>query len=220
MVESYKNKVIIVGCGPGLKAYISPKTLYNIKKADILLGSRRLLKLFPNSDAKKIIIEKNYKIMLDRIARWRSSMQVVVLVSGDPCFFSYAKMIVKKIGRESCIIIPGISSMQLAFAAIGECWDDASFISLHGRNTGYERLIRKVRNNCTVGILTDNKNTPAIIASRLLGGGIRDRRMFVCESLSLPEERIREMDLTSAVHIIKTNSPTVVIIKDTRNEDR
>ena len=46
MVERYKNKVIIVGCGPGLKAYISPKALYNVKKADILVGSRRLLKLF------------------------------------------------------------------------------------------------------------------------------------------------------------------------------
>ncbi len=212
MVESYKNKVIIAGCGPGLKAYISPKALYNIKKADILLGSRRLLKLFPNINAKKIIIEKNYKIMVDRIARWRSSMQVVVLVSGDPCFFSYAKMIVRKIGRESCIIIPGISSMQLAFAAIGECWDDASFISLHGRSTGYERLIKKVRNNCTVGILTDNKNTPAVIARRLLERGIHDRRMFVCESLSLPEERIMETDLASAVNI-KTNGASVVIIK-------
>ncbi|MBU6391772.1 MAG: precorrin-6y C5,15-methyltransferase (decarboxylating) subunit CbiE [Planctomycetes bacterium] len=212
MVESYKNKVIIAGCGPGLKAYISPKALYNIKKADILLGSRRLLKLFPNINAKKIIIEKNYKIMVDRIARWRSSMQVVVLVSGDPCFFSYAKMIVKKIGRESCIIIPGISSMQLAFAAIGECWDNASFISLHGRNTGYERLIRKVRDTCMVGILTDNKNTPAVIARWLLERGIHDRRMFVCESLSLPEERVREMDLTSAVNI-KTNGASVVIIK-------
>ncbi|MDE2216711.1 MAG: precorrin-6y C5,15-methyltransferase (decarboxylating) subunit CbiE [Planctomycetota bacterium] len=212
MVESYKNKVIIAGCGPGLKAYISPKALYNIKKADILLGSRRLLKLFPNINAKKIIIEKNYKIMVDRIARWRSSMQVVVLVSGDPCFFSYAKMIVKKIGRESCIIIPGISSMQLAFAAIGECWDNASFISLHGRNTGYERLIRKVRDTCMVGILTDNKNTPAVIARRLLERGIHDRRMFVCESLSLPEERILETDLASAVNI-KTNGASVVIIK-------
>ena len=58
MVERYKNKVIIVGCGPGLKAYISPKALYNVKKADILVGSRRLLKLFPGVDAEKIVLEK------------------------------------------------------------------------------------------------------------------------------------------------------------------
>ncbi len=212
MVESYKNKVILVGCGPGLKAYISPKALYNVKKADILVGSRRLLKLFPGVDAEKIILEKNYSILIKKIADWSSTKQVVVLVSGDPCFFSYAKMIVKKMGRESCIIIPGISSIQLAFAAVGESWDDACFVSLHGRNDGYDHLMKKVREYSKVGILTDLKNTPAVIARQLLKGGIQERQMFVCENLSLPEESVRETDLVSAVHL-KTNAASVVIIK-------
>lgn len=211
MARDYKNKVIIVGCGPGLKAYISPKALYNIKKADILVGSRRLLKLFPDIDAKKIILEKNYKIMIERIGTWRSIKQVVVLVSGDPCFFSYTKMLAKDIGRESCLIIPGISSMQLAFAAIGECWDDACFMSLHGRDTEYAELVKKVKELGKVGILTDHKNTPAVIARRLLENGIRERRMFVCENLSLPDERVHEADLVSALNI-KTNGLVVVII--------
>src|SRR3989304_215882 len=212
MVERYKNKVIIVGCGPGLKAYISPKALYNVKKADILVGSRRLLKLFSDVDAEKIVLEKNYRVLVNRIAGWSSTKQVVVLVSGDPCFFSYSRLIVKKLGRESCIIIPGISSIQLAFAAIGESWDDACFISLHGRDTEYAQLMKCVREHCKVGILTDHKNTPAFIARQLLAGGIRDRQLFVCENLSLPEEKDFETDLSSAVNI-KTNGATVVIIK-------
>ncbi|GAN35250.1 MAG: precorrin-6y C5,15-methyltransferase (decarboxylating) subunit CbiE [Candidatus Brocadia sp. AMX2] len=212
MAESYKNKVIIVGCGPGLKAYISPKAIYSIKKADILVGSRRLLKLFPGVDAEKIILEKNYSILVKKIADWRAKRQVVVLVSGDPCFFSYAKMIVKKIGRESCTIIPGISSIQLAFAAVGESWDDACFVSLHGRNGEYDQLIKKVRDYEKVGILTDRENTPAVIARQILKSGIQERQMFVCENLSLPEESVRETDLVSAVHL-KTNGASVVIIK-------
>ena len=212
MGEYYKNKVIIVGCGPGLKAYISPKALYYVKRADILVGSGRLLKLFPGVDAEKIILEKNYDTLVDRISTWSAKRKVVVLVSGDPCFFSYAKMIVKKMGSESCLIIPGISSVQLAFAAIGESWDDASFISLHGRNTGYEQLINKVRAYDKVGILTDKINTPAVIASSLLKHGIRDRVMYVCENLSLPGERVREINLASAVNII-TSGTIVVIIK-------
>ena len=115
-------------------------------------------------------------------------------------------------GSESCLIIPGISSVQLAFAAIGESWDDASFISLHGRNTGYEQLINKVRAYDKVGILTDKINTPAVIASSLLKHGIRDRVMYVCENLSLPGERVREINLASAVNII-TSGTIVVIIK-------
>ena len=212
MVERHKNKVIIVGCGPGVKAYISPKALYNVKKADVLVGSRRLLKLFSDVDAEKIALEKNYRVLVNRIADWSSTKQVVVLVSGDPCFFSYTKLIVKKLGREFCTIIPGISSIQFAFAAIGESWDDACFISLHGRDAEYAQLMKNVREHSKVGILTDHKNTPAVIAHQLLAGGIRDRQMFICENLSLPEERILETDLASAVNI-NTNGAIVVIIK-------
>ena len=212
MVERYKNKVIIVGCGPGVKAYISPKALYNVKKADVLVGSRRLLKLFSDVDAEKIVLEKNYRVLVNRIADWSSTKQVVVLVSGDPCFFSYTKLIVKKLGREFCTIIPGISSIQFAFAAIGESWDDACFISLHGRDAEYAQLMKNVREHSKVGILTDHKNTPAVIARQLLAGGIRDRQMFICENLSLPEERILETDLASAINI-NTNGAGVVIIK-------
>ncbi|OQY98278.1 MAG: precorrin-6y C5,15-methyltransferase (decarboxylating) subunit CbiE [Candidatus Brocadia sp. UTAMX2] len=212
MAESHKNKVIIVGCGPGLKAYISPKALYNIKKAEILVGSRRLLKLFPGVDADKVVLEKNYSILAHKIAEWSRSKQVVVLVSGDPCFFSYTRMIVSKMGRERCTIIPGISSIQLAFAAAGESWDDACFISLHGRNDNYERLIKKVREYNKVGILTDQKNTPAAIARHLLRHGIQKRQMFICKNLSLPEESIHETDLASAINI-NTSGSAVVIIK-------
>src|SRR3990167_7503992 len=199
MGEYYKNKVIIVGCGPGLKAYISPKALYYVKKADILVGSGRLLKLFPGVDAEKIILEKNYDTLVDRISTWSAKRKVVVLVSGDPCFFSYAKMIVKKMGSESCLIIPGISSVQLAFAAIGESWDDASFISLHGRNNEYERLVEELRQHKKVGILTDQRNTPCVIARQLVKCWLRGWKMYVCENLSMPSERISEFELTRAM---------------------
>lgn len=212
MAEHDKNKVIIVGCGPGLKAYIHPKAIYNIKKADVLVGSRRLLKLFSGVGAEKIVLEKNYSVLVNRIADWRGAKQVVVLVSGDPCFFSYTKMIVKKVGRQACTIIPGISSIQLAFAAIGESWDDACFISLHGRDIEYAQLIKQVRSFDKVGILTDHQNTPSVIARRLLDGGIRRRNLFVCENLSLPDERILEARLAAAVNI-KTTGAAVVIIK-------
>jgi precorrin-6y C5,15-methyltransferase (decarboxylating) CbiE subunit len=213
MVEHAKKKIIIVGCGPGLKSYISPRSLYNINKADILIGSRRLLKLFTDTDADKITLEKNYKILLEKIALWRRSKQVVVLVSGDPCFFSYTKILVDEFGRDSCSIIPGISSIQLAFAAIGDSWDDACFISLHGRNAQTSQLIKTVRNHPKVAVLTDHNNTPAVIARQLLKHGIRKRHMFICENLSLPDEKIFTTDIISAVTMNTRNSAVVIIKK-------
>jgi len=168
--------------------------------------------LFSVIDAKKIILEKQYKALLNKIADWRKTQQVVVLVSGDPCFFSYTKMIIKKFGIESCTIIPGISSIQLAFAAIGDYWEDACFVSLHGRNSGYKELIKKVKEYQKIGILTDQENSPAVIAQKLIKAGISKRKMFICENLSLPEEKIYEADLPSA-RKIKTKGAVVVIIK-------
>ncbi|MBM4055300.1 MAG: precorrin-6y C5,15-methyltransferase (decarboxylating) subunit CbiE [Planctomycetes bacterium] len=213
MADELRNSIIIVGCGPGIKSYISPKALYNIKKADILVGSRRLLKLFPDTSAKRIILEKNYKLLLKNIANWSFTRQVVVLVSGDPCFFSYTKMLVKKFGRESCIIIPGLSSIQLAFAAIGESWEDAVFASVHGRSSGYAELVKKIKENDKVAVLTDKVNTPAKIATKLIEAGIRKRQMFICENLSLPNETIHETDVQSAVNL-NANGSSVVIIKN------
>ena len=175
-------------------------------------GKPAFVKTFSGCRRRKNRFRKNYSALVNRIADWNSTKQVVVLVSGDPCFFSYSRLIIKKLGRESCIIIPGISSIQLAFAAIGESWDDACFISLHGRDAEYAQLMKNVREHSKVGILTDHKNTPAVIARQLLAGGIRDRQIFICENLSLPEERILETDLASAVNI-NTNGAIVVIIK-------
>lgn len=212
MVGQPKKKVIIVGCGPGLKSYIPPRALYNIKKADILIGSLRLLKLFPNIEAAKIVLDKNYHALAQKIDYLRITKHVVVLVSGDPGFFSYTKILVKELGSDSCVIIPGISSIQLAFAAIGECWDDACFMSLHGRNINMAQLIQRVKIFPKVGILTDQKNTPAVIARRLLKSGIHSKWMFVCENLSLPGENIYKSDLAAAVNI-KTHGATMIIIK-------
>ena len=60
--------------------------------------------------------------------------------------------------------------------------------------------------------MTDQQNTPSVIARRLLDGGIRKRSMFVCENLSLPGERILEVSLAAAV-TIKAKGAAVVIIK-------
>lgn len=213
MDERHEHKVFIVGCGPGLKAYIPSKALYAIKKAEILVGSRQLLELFPNTGAEKVLLEKNYHVLISKIANWRFTKRVVVLVSGDPCFFSYAKMILNGLGKNSCEIIPGISSMQMAFAAIGETWEDACFISLHGRNMQTAQFIEKVIFNKKVGILTDAKNTPAVIAGWLLQHRIANKKMFICENLSLPGQRIFETTLDSAMDI-RTSGTTVVILKN------
>ncbi len=198
MAKKLVNKITIVGCGPGSKKYITGYAKQRINKAEVIIGSRRLLDLFSDVEAEKFAINKNYKLLITRIITLSKHNNVVVLVSGDPGFFSYAKLIIDKVGIENCEIIPGISSVQLAFASIGKTWNDACFVSMHGRKAEISTLIKKVKGHSKVAVLTDNTNNLKLIANGLLNEGLKDRKIYICENLSLDKERIREFDVSSA----------------------
>jgi precorrin-6y C5,15-methyltransferase (decarboxylating) CbiE subunit len=207
------NKVTIVGCGPGSKKYLTGYAIHQISNAEILIGSRRLLALFPEADAETYILSNNYKLLISRIATLSKKKKVVVLVSGDPGFFSYSKLIVDKIGIEKCEVIPGISSVQLAFAKIGRTWNDACFMSLHGRSGKLAAVVKKIMENDKVAVLTDNANNVKLIARKLLEIGLKERKIFVCENLSLEKERIREFDVSSILKV-QVKDLNVIIFLD------
>ncbi len=213
MAKKSVNKVTIVGCGPGSKKYLTGYALQQINNADVLIGSRRLLSLFHDAKADTFMLSNNYKLLITRIVSLSKSKKVVVLVSGDPGFFSYAKLIIDKIGIENCEVIPGISSVQLAFAKIGRTWNDACFMSLHGRTGKLASVVKKIMDNEKVAVLTDNSNNVKLIARKLLDAGLKDRKIYVCENLSLEKERIREFDVSS-IQKIQVRNLNVIIFLD------
>ena len=214
MAKKILNKVTIVGCGPGSKKFITGYAMQQIINAEVLIGSRRLLALFPDADADTYVLSNNYKLLITRIVSLsKKKKKVVVLVSGDPGFFSYSKLIVDKLGVEKCEVIPGISSVQMAFAKIGRTWNDACFMSLHGRSAKLASVVKKITDNEKVAVLTDNSNNVKLIAKKLLETGVKNRKIFVCENLSLEEERIREFDVSSIMRI-RVSDLNVIIFLD------
>ena len=214
MAKKIVNKVTIVGCGPGSKKFITGYAMQQIINAEVLIGSRRLLSLFPDADADTYVLSNNYKLLITRIVSLsKKKKKVVVLVSGDPGFFSYSKLIVDRLGVEKCEVIPGISSIQMAFAKIGRTWNDACFMSLHGRSAKLASVVKKITDNEKVAVLTDNSNNVKLIAKKLLETGVKERKIFVCENLSLEEERIREFDVSSILKI-RVSDLNVIIFLD------
>ena len=61
----------------------------------------------------------------------KETRPTVVLASGDPLFFGIGGYLSSKINIE---VYPYVSSIQLAFAKMGESWQDAYFVSVHGRS--------------------------------------------------------------------------------------
>ncbi len=210
MAKRVGNRVVIVGCGPGSMGYITLKAIRCIQEADVLVGSRRLLSLFPEVKAEKLPLGKNYRPLLTKIASLSTRKRVTVLVSGDPGFFSYARLIINKLGKENCDVIPGISSIQLAFAAIGKNWNDACFISLHGRKEELTRLAGALKTKEKVAVLNDSGMSFRLLCHYLRKEGVEKRKVYLCENLSMENERVQELDL-STLEEMETEGMSVMI---------
>jgi precorrin-6Y C5,15-methyltransferase (decarboxylating) len=125
---------------------------------------------------------------------------VTLLASGDPLFHGIGRRVLAEFGRVEVEILPDLSCVQVAFARLGTAWDDALLISLHGGPDPGQR--RRLEHNLDelpslaslhskIAILTDDVNSPAAIARSLFDASLAPPpRMYVCERLCYPEERV------------------------------
>jgi len=206
-----KKKIIIVGCGPGAASYITPAAEAAAEKADVLIVSQRLQDLFPECPAERIDSGTDVAGILDVIASRRDDgRQVVVLATGDPGIFSLAKPVIQRFGRENCEVIPGISSIQVAFARLGLDWQDARIISTHGSDP--EVSAADLRPAGKIAVLGGRETALAWIAGLIpeLGEG---RRVFLCEDLTLPDEKFREVRADELIRIPVLSRAIILIIQ-------
>jgi precorrin-6Y C5,15-methyltransferase (decarboxylating) len=136
-----------------------------------------------------MVLKGGLAAVLERVAALAEEHQVCVLASGDPLFFGVGASIVDPLGAEHVEVIPHPSAVQWAFARLGLRWDDATFISLHGRSR--EGLLTRLRGCGKVALYTDESNSPAAIAAHLLAHEETGWRAWVCESLGGADERVR-----------------------------
>lgn len=204
------NKLVIVGVGPGSKDYLLPIAKRQIQKADCLIGARRMLSQFRQLKKEKIYLEGNFSAAILYIKENLNIKRIVALVSGDPGLYSFLRPLKRVLNKKDYVVIPGISVLQLAFAKLGESWEDAEIISLHGRSL--DGLAKKVNSSSKIFLFTDSKFPPQRIAEYLLNKKIENRRVVVFENLSYPEERIIETNLKD-LRTMKDFGLCVMLIK-------
>ena len=111
------------------------------------------------------------------------------MVSGDPGFYSLLAALTKEFSPDQILVIPGISSFQVAFARIGRFWQDAMLISMHGRQVDKNLLNYAAEKK--LGILTDKEHKPSKIATILTENGWPpEAKVWLCANLSYENETI------------------------------
>jgi precorrin-6Y C5,15-methyltransferase (decarboxylating) len=181
--------VTIVGVGEDGAAGLVPRARDAVARARLLAGGERHLALFPESTADRIVLGKGLDSALDRIRIAADSGPVCILASGDPLFFGIGARVVEALGPARVEILPQPSSLQQAFARVGLPWDDATFLSLHGRPR--DGLLARLRRRAKVACFTDATHSPAAIARYLSEHGEAGWTAWVCERLGGAGERVR-----------------------------
>lgn len=182
-----KKIITIIGCGPGSAAYLTDEARQCAGEANVMIGSQRLLDLFPRNGGEKIVEGVNIEKVIREIEARRGKGNIAVLVSGDPGMCSLARPVIRHFGIASCRMVPGISSVQLAFARVGLDWYGAKIVSAHAADPSAD--FSPYLTEDKIAVLGGRAESAAWMRrlAASLGGG---RILYVCENLGLPEEKV------------------------------
>jgi precorrin-6B C5,15-methyltransferase / cobalt-precorrin-6B C5,C15-methyltransferase len=174
--------------------------------AALVAGGRRHLEMLSVGEGRAVVLEGDLSEALARIAGTEGP--VVVLASGDPGFFGIVRLLGARFGRENLLVLPGLSSVALAFARAGLSWDDAVTVSAHGRDP--RQAINVCRAHPKVAVLTSPDFGPAHLAEALDGLG---RTFVVAEKLGEADERVFHSDAYTIAGM-EWKDPNAVLVLD------
>jgi cobalt-precorrin-7 (C5)-methyltransferase len=195
----FMSKIYLVGTGPGSADYLTSMAFKTVELADVLVGSRRALNLFPDyqGDTLELRARNMDQMMTKTVELARVGNTVVVLSTGDPGFSGVLKPIQKLAGEVEVEVVPGISSLQLCAARLRIPWDEANLLTLHGKGNS-EPILDVLDNGKPTIVLPDFRVHD--LAQFLLDAGVDpQRQVAICERLSYPDEQIFQGTMEQAV---------------------
>jgi len=210
-MEMNTPTIVIAGCGPGSPDYLPPAVRNAVDRAEVLAGAPRLLDLFPGYRGEKIAVGADVEKVLAQLAPFVGRRRIVVLVTGDPGLCSLARPVLRRFGRQACEIIPGISSVHVAFARLGRDWREAAIIDAHGGDPDVE--LPSLAGKGKIAVLAGRREAVAWSAGlvKTLGAGYK---IYLCENLTLADEHVREMSAAELENCTPSSRAIVVIIRE------
>jgi precorrin-6Y C5,15-methyltransferase (decarboxylating) len=202
----------VIGVGADGRASLTAESVAILDAAELLCGGRRQLALFPDHPAERLEISGGLDNVLARLAPSAGIRRVVVLASGDPCFFGVGPRVASAVAPVETMIVPSVSSVALAFARLGLSWQDATVISVHGRELGPQ--LERIYGATKLVFLTDGSRTPAAIAEALLADGFGDAAAHVFEHLGAASELAVHSTLSALRGRVFNDPNLLVVLRD------
>ena len=201
--------IAVIGTDAGGLASLPARALALLAQATLVAAPKRLLAELPpwwerqqaagrlqiSQPCPTLVATDQPEAAFSQLEAARAAGQwAVVLASGDPLWFGIGRLLLQRFGPEALAFEPAPSSMQLAFARIGRPWQDASWISLHGRDS--EALAAALQKRpVALAVLTDpHQGGAAAVRTLLRASGLEaSYTLWLCERLGHPAERVQRL---------------------------
>lgn len=176
----------IVGIGEDGMDGLLPATRTVVEAADVIMGGDRHHKLASNATAERIAWPSPFDVMIETINALRGK-RVVILVTGDPLWFSAGARIGRAIPPAEITYHPQLSAFQLAAARMGWSLADVETLTVHGRPV--EQMIAFIQPDTQLLILTTGAETPKQIATFLESRGFGKSKLTVLAAMGGKDEQ-------------------------------
>ena len=166
-----------------------------LREADVLLGhARQFALLTEDIEGERVESWGDLAAVLDQACAARDhGRRACILAAGDPGFHGMVRLAVDRLGADGVAVHPAPSSVALAFARLGERWDDATVVSLHGQPL--DTAVAAVRAGAKVAVLVSKRQPAEALGRALLDAGCEPRDVAVCTRLAEPDEAVVHTDL-------------------------
>lgn len=196
-------EIRLAGIGMGSKDGQTQEVQHAIETADILLGAERMIERYSAKIEKRPyymteqILPYLEQLQKNGITAQQKPLRVTVLFSGDTGFYSGCRKLYVALQEAVAAgvlnagvqILPGISSVVSLSARVGESYEDAAILSMHGKKLN--RLSATVESHEKVFLLTSGSEDIRKIGRLLAEAGLTDCEVTVGYQMSYPEENIR-----------------------------
>ena len=208
----------VIGTDAGAPASLPAAQQALIRAADHLAAPKRLqpaLRHWLNSDQPELISSDDPRDLAANLEALPPTEAVVVLASGDPLWFGIGRSLSERLGGAQLRFHPAPTALQLAFARIGRPWQDASWVSLHGRDPAV-LAPRLQQRPPALAVLTDPQQGGAETVRRILrsSGLEASYSIWLCENLGHNSERVLQLKRSDPLPENLASLLTVLLIAE------
>lgn len=181
--------VYLAGIGMGAEDQLTGRGIDCLGEAQAVMGAQRMLAAVQFYTQGKRTLAAYKPSEMVRWLKTFSWSEAVLVLSGDPGFYSGAEAAAKAFWQEGWDVeyVPGISSLSYFCSRLGRSWQNVHPISSHGRECDAVSHIRSFHSSF---ILLGGQGSVPDLCRQLVSNGMSHVTLWAGENFSYQEERI------------------------------